>query len=182
MSNQVETGKVISLDQVFKQSRKTGKQFAINYVELDSGARINVGYDQPYTVGQSVTLPVEFTYGELQVPRNSASGAKAGAGQVSTTTKTKGADNRAPYGRNNQFPVPGGHGDISIMRQNALTNANTLLVQGSFVDATIMELDEAVEVIIATAYKFCEFTTGHREERMAKEAVKVAKALAEDEE
>ncbi len=171
----MQQGKVVNLDQIMKKSNRTGKLFPINYVELDNGARINVGFDQPYAVGQTVSIPTEVAYGELQVPRNPPSGGAAPSGGEATGTTapqpTKPTQNRAPYGRNTRFPVPKDHGDVSIMRQNALTNAvsflNSRVTGGQDVDD--ISLDDALEMVIETAYKFAEFTTGQREERMARE-------------
>lgn len=173
--SELQQGKVVNLDQVMKKSNRTGKMFPINYVELDNGARINVGFDQPYAVGQVVSIPTEVAYGELQVPRNPPSGGGASAGATVADKESKPTQNRAPYGRNTRFPVPKDHGDVSIMRQNALTNAVSFLTKrlidedASTGEVDNLPLDEAIELIIDTAYKFAEFTTGQREERMAKE-------------
>lgn len=174
--SEIQQGTVVSLDQVFKTSRTTGKQFPINYVELDNGARINVGFNQPYAVGQVVSIPTEVAYGELQVPRNPPSGGGASAGPPLVDKKSKPTQNRAPYGRNTRFPVPKDHGDVSIMRQNALTNAVSFITEMEGFDTD--DMAGSIEKVIETAYKFAEFTTGQREERMAREIM----GVKEDEE
>lgn len=70
------------------------------------------------------------------------------------------------YGRPEKpFPLPKTHGDTAIIRQNALTNA--VATVADFVATRPTEewpdLDKWTEMVITTAYKYAEFSSGQRE-------------------
>jgi hypothetical protein len=63
------------------------------------------------------------------------------------------------------FPVPATHGDMAIIRQNALTNAVSTVAD--FVATQPAEkwpdLDKWSDMVITIAYKYQKFSSGHRE-------------------
>lgn len=63
------------------------------------------------------------------------------------------------------FPVPATHGDMAIIRQNALSNATAMV--SDFVATLPAEkfpaIDAWTDMIIDVAYKFTKFSSGHRE-------------------
>jgi len=68
------------------------------------------------------------------------------------------------------FPLPKDHGDTAIIRQNALTNA--VATVADFIATQPTEkwptIEEWQELVITTAYKYAEFSSGQREVRVAK--------------
>jgi hypothetical protein len=131
-----------------------------------------VGFSQPFKVGDSISVDVETKFGELKVTSSSVA-ADSGTKGVPMGTKAY-----APStGKNTVFPVPNTHGDYAIIRQNALTNAVAIVSQRS--DWRSEDVDTVSERVIRLAYKFAEFTSGHREKRIAKE--QAAKVLPDSE-
>jgi hypothetical protein len=68
------------------------------------------------------------------------------------------------------FPLPTTHGDTAIIRQNALTNA--VATVADFVATQPTEkwptLDTWTDMVIKTAYKYAEFSSGQREMKAIK--------------
>ena len=165
MSEATETfsGQVVSLSSDTITSKSSGRTFRVHKIQLDSGVEINVGFKQPFSVGDKVSIPSEIKYGEWKMV---AKGVALGLPSSSGTTAPA---PRKEYGsgKNTKFPVPKDHGDYSIIRQNALTNAVNLY-NGSE-DKKTGITDEDIEFVIKVAYKFAEFSSGHREERIQRE-------------
>jgi hypothetical protein len=132
-----------------------------------NGESVNIGFKPIFSVGDVVTLNVEEKFGELKM-------VTAGAATTSASSSPGTKPTSFTGGKNTVFPVPHTHGDMAIIRQNALTNA----VNWWNINNTVaMERDEAIEEMIKIAYKFAEFSSGHREERILRETgSKVIKA------
>src|SRR5688572_116914 len=110
MSESVETfnGQVVSLSSEVITPKSGGRSFRVHKVDLDTGQSINVGFKQPFSVGDKVSIPAEMKYGEWKMVAKPAS--------FSGTTVTP----RIPAkeygsGRNTKFPIPKDHGDFSII-------------------------------------------------------------------
>ena len=167
---------------------KAGKRFKVHYVIMDDGSEVNVGFKQPFNVGQYVTLDVEQKYGELKMLSTSNGNAQT----VSKQAPTTGTSARTPVS-SRPFPIPKTSGEMAIIRQNALTNAVTMFCNGAleFVPGKdeMKSTDELIEEVLKMAYKFAEFSSGQREvalasnlaERASKQARRVIKEEDEDE-
>lgn len=164
------SGIVKSVSSQLKTAKSSGRSFRIHYAELESGEVINVGFSQPFKVGDSISVDVETKFGELKVTSSSVA---PDSGTKSVPVGTK------PYapstGKNTVFPVPNTHGDYAIIRQNALTAA----VNAAGPRSATGSDEEYAERVIKMAYKFAEFTSGHREKRIARE--QAAKVLPDSE-
>jgi len=137
----------------------------VHYVEVD-GYQINTGFRKTFEVGEDVTIYVDQKYGEFQmVPGNRGS---SGAADISTATvSSTGSSGGNPTGKfsgmsgRSAFPLSPTDHAISICRQNALTNANTLLatlyIGGKKAPPS---LEELTDQLVLTAHKLSKFTTG----------------------
>ena len=69
----------------------------------------------------------------------------------------------ASYGK--VFPLPKTHGDTAIIRQNALTNSVATVADFIATQPTDKwpDLDTWTDMVITTAYKYAEFSSGQRE-------------------
>lgn len=142
---------------------KAGRSFTLHLVELEDGTVVNVGFKQPFSIGDNVKLNVESKFGELKMVTGEPS-----AGDNSATGASPSGVKKPPFeggGRNTKFPVPETHGDYSIIRQNALTNA----VSYFNANKGAITFEAGIDEVIKVAYKFAEFTSGHREKRIVKE-------------
>lgn len=92
------------------------------YTALIDGQEVNLGFKCDYSEGEYVDLDVESTKWGLQVPRFPAK--KGGTPRPSTQAKPQAS---APRATGKMFPVDPNSKDHSIIRQNALTNANTMV-------------------------------------------------------
>ena len=185
------TGTVQDVSSQVKTSNKTGKKFRVHYIELDSGEVVNVGFNNPYKVGQSLNLEVEQAYGEMKLVTGAPS---SGGGSAPAPKKDSGSFGARAPASGRPFPVPKTSGEIAIIRQNALTNAVTMFCNGAleFVPNKdeMKSVDELVEEVLKMAYAFAEFSSGNREVRLAadmearanKRARKVVKEEEDEEE
>jgi hypothetical protein len=142
------------------KAASTGKQFRIHLVELEDGRVVNVGFKQTYAIGDTFDAMCEFKFGEWKPTASGSSSAPARSEAPATPPKKAWVDKT--------FPVPTTHGDMAIIRQNALTNAV------NYYNANVgmpsgLAAEEAIESIIKMAYKFAEFSSGHREVRIERE-------------
>lgn len=147
----------------FKQG--TGKRgpWTLWEVVID-GTRVKAGFDKPsYNVGDTVSVQAtQNKYGDLEMVQpgkpvggKSAPPRAAGTGQV------------AARGYDRTFPVKTDSPEQAIIRQNALTNANAAVAKWFELAAGETPLPEDLaaytELVIETAYKFTEFSSGQRE-------------------
>jgi hypothetical protein len=129
-------------------------------VYLSDGTKFDTSFKTPASLGigpVGSTCEVVLTntkYGLKFKETGNAQGA-APAASVPATSRPTGAAGRP-------FPVPKNSGELAIIRQNALTNAvswyNANVVPEENVDDEV-----TAERIIAMAYRFAEFSSGHRE-------------------
>lgn len=171
-------------------------------IKLDDGQYYKNGFKKPIAdVGDSVSI--EYTvdkYGNeitSLIRSNTSSGAAPSLNDGGSTKPTPSPNQYSSNRGNKPFPVPSDHGDRSIIRQNSLTNARELVVAQCLKVGTIpsssMPLDSLVDLIIATAYKFEEYSSGDREvkavdslmeanatSKVKKPKLKVVKAEVED--
>lgn len=161
---ETRSGKVVNT--LSETITKPGKRpFSVHRVVLATGDEVEVGFKQPYHIGDMFNSEVEFKYGKYKEVRalGSAPVTSGGGGVMAAAAAAPGM----------AFPIPKASKETAIIRQNALTNAVNLYTshletQGA---AGIGDWDKAVEHILGLAYKFAEFSSGQREIRLAKELV-----------
>lgn len=93
---------------------------------------------------------------------------KSGATAQAKDSSSKTAP--AVYKRMGNFPIDPLDGQVSIIRQNALTNAVKLYVDGGFLDDALEET-VAAEKVITIARIFEDYTAGFSDKRSAEKAV-----------
>ncbi len=176
-----KTGKIISVDRRGGVAKATGKPFTIHIVKLEDGTEVEVGFNQPYSVGEYFDRTVEMKFGKLA----DVGPAKPGDSEVSSPSPRAAAGGApsAPSG-GRTFPVGLESPEMSIIRQNALTNAREA-VMGMYDPNTIsfnrltkeerqQALDSVAEDILYLAYKFTDFSSGQREAKQAREASRMS--------
>jgi len=154
------SGAVVNLSSKTRQSKKTGRDFQIHYINVEGFPDpINIGFQQKYSVGDSVNLDLEKAYGEWK-----AGGAPGTGGN--TTQSAAPAPKAGGFKSNSApFPVPVDHPENRIMRQNALSHA-AAVVAARGADASN---DELANDIIDIAAKLVKWSTGQAEaEALAK--------------
>ncbi len=173
------SGKIIATND--KQVTPPGRRpFTVHSVTLEDGTTVEVGYKQPYRVGEYFNRDCEMKFGSLKDVGPAAPGATVGGPSPSPKPYTALAV-AAPAGRT--FPVNPESPEMSIIRQNALTNAREL-VTSTFVHQEVMDpladqdvrrkvLDNMVDDIMYVAYKFADFSSGQREVKKAHEMAKL---------
>ena len=159
---ETRSGKVVNTYSEVKNP--PGKRpFSVHAIELDGGDVIEVGYKQPYRIGQTVTLNVEFKYGKWAEVKGGAVGSPSPV-PTPSVGPSGGSAAAAPM----NFPIPKTNKETAIIRQNALTNAvqsvGALLVNGNL---SGMTTDKFAEEVLNMAYKYAEFSSGQREVRLA---------------
>jgi hypothetical protein len=158
------SGVVTGLDSKVITSAKSGKKFKVHYIELDTGDRVNVGFNQTFKVGDNATLDAEQQYGELKLSTTVRTAPPTGGATPAPASKFVSISQRP-------FPVPKTSGETAIIRQNALTNAVTMFCNGAleFVAKKdeLKSTDELIEEVVKMAYKFAEFSSGNREVQLA---------------
>lgn len=146
-------------------------------IKLDDGNYYKFGFKKPpVNVGDTVSFSYAAgKYGnEADINSVKITGASTGtAAHPSIAAATSVTSGRGGY---RPFPIPPDHGDRSIVRQNALTNARELVCNYYPIeDATKEQLVEAADIIIELAYKFEAYTSGQREVDAAEEIMKGGK-------
>ncbi len=159
---ETRSGKVNNV--LFETITKPGKRpFTVHRVQLNNGDEVEVGFKQPYRVGDNFNSEVEFKFGKWKEVR-----ALGGAAPTPTPSTPSGA-NSSGNGAPATFPIPKGNKESAIIRQNALTNAVNAINNWGDTEIGAGSLDEYTDLIIAQAYKFAEFSSGQREVRLAKD-------------
>lgn len=142
------------------------------------GTKYSWGFKNPTSMGITDGAEIEFDvvadkYGpkinaEHVVLKTSGSGAGP---TVATSGTSGGARGRADMG----FPVPVTSDKISILRQNALTNARELVQAYPAIFTKDQTEKEMLAAILKIASKFSDFTSGRDiEEKVAKLTSKMA--------
>lgn len=149
---------ISNIDSETKTS-KAGRPFTIWYAELDDGTRLKFGFNKPkYAVGQRIVgVATPNKFGDLEFSETGAAPPAPSGGSRPAATG----------GGGRTFPVSLTSPEMSIIRQNALTNANAAL--DHFITHCTGEYEapetpeEYGEAVIELAYKFAEFSSGQRE-------------------
>jgi hypothetical protein len=164
------TGMVEAITPMNGVSKRTGKPYTI-WTATVGGQEVKMGFTKPsFNVGDTVSLDTEVNkYGDTEVIKP---GARAsGSAPRSAPSAGASAPPAARGGFDRTFPVKTSSPEMSIIRQNALTNANAA-VDHYYEHCGTFEYDSPeafAEKVIEVAYKFAEFSSGQRE----------AKAVAE---
>lgn len=187
----MNTGTIVSYTATNKTSTKTGKPFKVDTVTMSDGQSYECGFSplKGFNPGDTVSFVATSAYGRMNidpatVTRVGAAGAVVAAtpvGDYGQMAKAAAAP-AAGAGRYSEkvFPVPKTHGDRSIIRQNALTNAREL-VSILLTDSDKLSDEDIANRVITMAYRFEEYSSGDRELNMAKaSAAKKRKAAEED--
>ena len=130
------------------------------------GTEVNLGFQCNYSEGEYVELEVESTKWGLQLPRKPRTGGAAPAKRPAAAPAT---------GGKKQFPVDPDSKDHVIIRQNALTNANTAVASAIAAGAKFDDAEAVYNEIIKVAYNLTGFAMGTLDQ------VLVAQAKAEQE-
>ena len=120
------------------------------YTAVIDGTDVNLGFSCAYSEGEFVSVEVESTKWGLQVPSKKKVSGTAPARQASPAHTAK-----------KMFPVDPNTKDHSIIRQNALTNANTAV--GSAIAAGVFKPktpDDVYNEVIKVAYNLVGFGMG----------------------
>jgi hypothetical protein len=169
----IKTGKIVALPSEQKAAKATGKPFTVHAVVLEDGTKIEVGFKQPYSVGEYFNRTVETKYGKLVDSGPAEPGDTEPGPSPSPAAPSRPAP---PSGRT--FPVDIGSPEMSIIRQNALTNAREAVSNfmgypnvansGATKAERQQTLDAIAEDIVYLAYKFTDFSSGQREVKEAR--------------
>lgn len=138
-------------------------------VTCDDGVAYSLGFTKPsFKVGDSIEfVPEEDKYGMKMDPKTvrvTGSGGAA-APTPAAAPRAAGGGSYAPR----PFPIPLLHGDRSIVRQNALTNARETCVAYWEKHAWPATSNGVAEEILALAREFEAYTAGDIERRAAEE-------------
>lgn len=158
------SGQVTEITPQSGVSKRTGKPYTIWTAVVD-GTPVKMGFNKPgFNAGDTVTLDVQQNkYGDWEpIAPGKPSGGRAPAAPSGPAP--------APAGRT--FPVATTSPEMSIIRQNALTNANAAVHHYMERNAdSVTEPDNVegyIEMVIEAAYKFAEFSSGQREVKAVK--------------
>lgn len=140
-----------------------------------NGEWFSVGFNKPkFNVGDTVDFMYEDgTYGkqvDAKTIRVLSKGTGAAGSAVSSSPSAEAPAAPRAFGPPQKvFPVPLMHGDRSIIRQNALTNAREMVVTllNSAAPSPMPFDDEIAQRIIAVARIFEEYSAGDIERRAA---------------
>lgn len=137
------------------------------YTAHIDGQEINLGFQCNHSEGEYVELEVESTKWGLQVPRTFG-GRKTG-GTNSAAPARKQATSTASTSV--QFPVNPNSKDHSIIRQNALTNANTMVRNACQYseDGEFKTREDYYNEVIRAAYNLAGFAMGTLDKELAKQ-------------
>jgi hypothetical protein len=159
---------------------KSGKTYNSHYVITQDGDQIEVGLKAKYKIGDRFYADIDKKFGKLTEvgPPSGVPSKPSSAGVPAGDSNTKQA---------RVFPIPELSGEMAIIRQNALTNAvnliNSKFSQIVGADKTKAEreqlADAYVEDVLRVAYKFADFSSGHREAKLARERARLSDTPSE---
>lgn len=137
------------------------------YTALIDGQEVNLGFKCDYSEGEYVDLDVESTKWGLQVPRFPA---KKGGGTSRPSTQAK-PQASAPRATGKMFPVDPNSKDHSIIRQNALTNANTMVANACLHtdEGPFATREDYFNEVIKAAYNLAGFAMGTLDKVLAQQ-------------
>lgn len=161
-----------------------GEKKAYDIVATD-GTKYGFAFTNP--ARQGITVGTKFSaqgeagrYGIGLDPKTVTVGVELSA--TATTPAANKAQGATSYGRAEKvFPLPPTHGDTAIIRQNALTNAVATVADFVATQPTEKwpDLDKWTDMVITTAYKYAEFSSGQREIKALNAMHKVGMEAAE---
>jgi len=189
MSDELITTVVVVDQLTYKNvTTKFGERKIWYIVDANEGEQYNVGFKKPAVdVGDEVTIEWELKFSERQATKASQASLVGSGSEPKAPSSTGRAAKAVPAlkpaapspssGGKYQpkpFPLPKLHGDRSIIRQNALTSARSLVQ--SMIEAGVVEfpspeelgvvcppeeaVDEITELCIRIAYQFEKYTAG----------------------
>lgn len=142
---------------------------------LIDGNEVNLGFQCDYKEGEYAEIEVENTKWGLQVPRKPRGNSKPSAGSGATTrpAPAQSGSNKSTY---KAFPVDPNTKDHSIIRQNALTNANTAVANACVNTnngfAGLETREDYYNEVIQVAYNLAGFAMGTLDDKLVEEAQK----------
>jgi hypothetical protein len=149
---------------------KFGPKKAYDLIAAD-GTKYGFGFTDPTRSGIAAGSVVSATgsvgkFGVTLDPKTVTVGGSVNASATQPPPKATGYASRGEK----VFPLPTTHGDTAIIRQNALTNS--VATVADFIATQPTEkwpsLDEWTDMVITTAYKYAEFSSGQREVKAMK--------------
>jgi hypothetical protein len=173
-----KSGKIVATPS--EEKNIPGKRpFTVHSVVLEDGTVVEVGYKQPYRVGEYFNRAVETKYGKLKDMGPAVAG-DSELGSSPPATPGRPAAVGAPTGRT--FPVSQESPEMSIIRQNALTNAREVVmaayergpINGQAKADRQQMLDTIAEDVLYLAYKFADFSSGQREVKQARDNARMS--------
>lgn len=148
---------------------KYGPKKAYDLMGTD-GNKYGFAFSDPAKFGIKVGSVVSANgelgkYGVTLDPKTATVGGTASAASSASAPKTTGYASGGKV-----FPLPTTHGDTAIIRQNALTNAVATVADFIATQPTEKwpDLDTWTDMVIKTAYKYAEFSSGQREVKAVK--------------
>lgn len=145
---------------------KLGKAFTVWTVHVDDGKAYNYGFVKPkFNIGDTINFVAEEdTYGPKMDSKTVRVVSTGGGSSIPATPSSVTYTPRA-YGKADRvFPIPPLHGDRSIVRQNALTNARELYtVFLHRLDIDSITIEDTARNVIHVARIFERFTAGDDE-------------------
>lgn len=157
-----------------KRGPRAGQDGTVYHTVLDDGTDINCGWKNPgHEEGAFVRLEVENTNFGIKLSSNKGGGAQQAASPTASNPSAKPVANNAAAG----FPVRKGTKDISIIRQNSAQHASRI-VAAEIAQGMLTSAEDIDARFFDLVYQITDFSTGHREENIAK----AMQAVAEDDE
>ena len=160
---------------------KFGPKKAYDLIATD-GTKYGFAFTDPARSGISVGTVVSASgtagkYGVTLDPKTVSLG-----GAVTSATPASAKPAPSYGGREAKvFPLPKTHGDTAIIRQNALTNAVATVADFIATHPTEKwpDLDTWTDMVISTAYKYADFSSGQREVKAVQKLHSVGMEAAE---
>jgi len=159
-------GEVQVINSVMRNTRYGQKPVYSMVVE---GYEVDLGFGKPkYSEGQKVSIDVNMgKYGKYEIvsesngTANNATTGLANAGALRPTAP--------PPKERGGFPIEKDNYQQAIIRQNALTNAVNLISNNQEYFAGQLESIDLPDLVLQIAYDFCDYSSGQREVKRAKQ-------------
>jgi hypothetical protein len=134
----------------------------------EDGVKYGFAFSSPAKSGISVGSVVNCSgeNGKYGISLDTKTVSVGGTINESAASSAVSVASKQPYGGAAKvFPLPKTHGDTAIIRQNALTNAVATVADFIATQPTEKwpDLDSWTDMVITTAYKYAEFSSGQRE-------------------
>jgi hypothetical protein len=167
------------VDNTFTKTKtsKAGKNFTINYVEVD-GTVFSTGFNKMFEEGELIDVEVENKYGEWQFKSNGSGNLPAATG--SAPPKKPAAVRQGNFGGGNKgsFPVDPKDGQMSIIRQSSMNRAVEVMDQLIATETiTVASKDDYMDMLVNIALEITDFSSGNDITNLMK-AKKAAKEVA----